>query len=235
MKLLLLVIFVYTVIPICLLWDDNIYLTRFFLVTSNLFSIPAFFESIKRELWFEASYLSIMTVVSITYHVTYGWTGSLGIWFRNIDWLFALTTGPIFLNYFFMHKHSHGKMVSNFWILAVITVFTHEFMEHTYLFVIPLAVYIFALFFTRRRHMTNLTPRLALAVLFWGVVGLGLFFIADKRLYWLLHSFWHVCIFTGIYYLLRLGCLDDEELIQVQKNATTTTHNNVNTDNKIFF
>jgi hypothetical protein len=214
MHVLPIVTIIYLLISVGFVTVHAAWLHRLFLASSNLFVIPAFLEALNQQLWFESSFLGIMATVSLTYHITFGLAGAIGVWFRRVDWLFALATGPVFLNYFFMHKYSYGKMVSNFWILGLIAIFTNDLMDNAFIYGMPLTVYVLILFFTRRRHFTNLTTKNAIAVLAWSVVGVALFFLADHVMYWLFHTDWHVCIFVGIYYLLLLGCLDNEPVKQ---------------------
>lgn len=208
---LLLVTLLFVIVTGSMGWVQTPFLQRIVLAFSNSFAFPALWLAFENGIWFEGSYLAIMSSVSFVYHIFYGWTGDLGVWLRRTDWIFALSTGPIFLNYFFAHKTSYYKMMVNFWILAILAVVIEWLMLYPVIYVIPFAIYLSLLYFTRRRHFGDLEKKLLVPAVIWSVVGVTLFYVSDFALYWLLHSYWHVCIFVGLYYLLLMGPLDVAE------------------------
>lgn len=133
----------------------------------------------RKNLWFEVSHLCTMSAISTVYHILYGLGFDLGVWFRHIDWIFAYTTGPIFINCFFMEKHSYIKMVSNFWIFAIVSTFVNSFAASVLTFGFPVFLYTVYLFSVRNRHFKDLSKKRGTTTLLWMTSGILLFFLAD--------------------------------------------------------
>lgn len=210
------------VIPGAFSWLKYSIAHRIFLVASNLLALPAILEAERQELWFEMSFLIIMSCISFAYHVTYGWIPFWGDWFRRIDWTLAMLTAPIFLNFFFLHKYSYTKLMLNFWTLLLLTLAVDLFMRVSLTYAILLGFYVLALFFTRRRHLSKIPKKSALAIVFWTVVGVSFFYLSDVTIYWIFHTYWHLLIFYGIYLFLKLGPLDDAEKKTKERESQNT-------------
>lgn len=236
---------IYSVITLAMIPLKNNTIHVLFLATSNLFVIPSVLETFKRGLWFESTYLFIMSTTSMVYHLTYGFGTDVGLWFREADWLFAMTTAPVFVNCFFFHKKSYYKMVANFWIFTLISSFTDTLMINALIYALPLSVYIITMFSLRRRHFSDMPPKILLLLALWVGIGVSLFFVSDIEfcqgntmeermcMYWPLHTIWHVFIFMGIYTILTIGCLDDDEERYKRMSLCNTMNNLMDRDKGI--
>lgn len=210
---------VYCIIVICTFWINVTAYSVFILASSNFFAIPAFLECIKQELWFETIYITLTSMISIIYHITYGFGFWSGTWFRTLDWTFALNMGPVFINTFFLPKHSYWKMIISFACFVVTSTFS-EFLGNNAFLYGSLVFAFFAFHFTYRvRMITNVPIRRRIITGLLMVIGITAFILADLSIcmgkstinyYWSLHALWHVLIFLSIYGILRMGLISDD-------------------------
>jgi hypothetical protein len=181
-------------------------------------------------------YIFLTCIVSVFYHITYGLGWTVGSWFRTLDWTFALSMGPVFINTFFLPKHSYWKVSISFAVFIVMMAFWNIMGNNPLMYGSMVFIFFVFHFTYRSRHISDvpLEKRIITGALL--LFAIVMFILADESIcmgdayanyYWSLHAMWHVSVFLVIYCILRMGLLSDPDTSEVTDRKIDDNHTKV--------